>query len=179
MYQHGVYLVPSQKSPFKNIGYHYEDIIGRCCVSAVKRASNGKLYIGTDNDGIYIIDQENKTSKHLSPKDNPNIPNIIIGMFEDSEGFLWIGSYGSGAIRMNTNTLECTKLTGVVERNNEPVSNIYDFAEDNQKRLWIATMGGGLQCFDLKTGKLSHFQNLNTLVNNWIGCILYLSLIHI
>lgn len=173
MYQHGVYLVPSQKSPFKNIGYHYEDIIGRCCVSAVKRASNGKLYIGTDNDGIYIIDQENKTSKHLSPKDNPNIPNIIIGMFEDSEGFLWIGSYGSGAIRMNTNTLECTKLTGVVERNNEPVSNIYDFAEDNQKRVWIATMGGGLQCFDLKTGKLSHFQNLNTLVNNWIGCILY------
>ena len=173
IYQHGAYMVPAQESPFKNFGYSYKDIIGRCCVTAVRRSEDGRLFIGTDNDGIYIIDQEHKTSKHLSPEEYPGIPPIVIGIFEDSDGYIWIGSYGSGATRMNKNTLECTKVTGIVESNSEPVSNVYDFVEDNQKRIWIATMGGGLQCYDMKTGVTTNCAEVNSFVNNWIGCITY------
>ena len=173
IYQHGAYMVPSQESPFHNFGYNFNDIIGRCCITAVIHTDDGQLFIGTDNDGIYIIDKEHKTSKHLSPDDYPDIPPIVIGLCEDSDGYIWIGSYGSGATRLNKKTLKSSKVEGIFDNNNEPVSNVYDFVEDNQKRVWIATMGGGLQCYNMKTGAIINCVEVNSTVNNWIGCIHY------
>lgn len=175
LYQHGALMIPAQKSSFKYFGSHSlsQDIIGRCCVTAVARGFDDSWYIGTDNDGLYIVDKTHTKSRHLSPENTPNIPPIIIGLFEDSEHNIWMGSYGYGASILSTKDWTCKKVEGIVESSGEPVSNVYDFVEDNDKRVWIATMGGGLRCYDLKTKKLTICSELNTLVNNWIGCIDY------
>lgn len=175
LYQHGALMLPSEKSVFKYFGSHSlsQDIIGRCCVTAMARSKDGTLFIGTDNDGLYIVNESATQAKHYSPEDTPNIPPIVIGTFEDSDGCLWLGSYGSGASRLNLKTGVCEKVRGIVESNNEPVSNVYDFIEDTQRRVWIATMGGGLQYFDLNSGRIHICSDINLLVNNWIGSINY------
>jgi len=175
IYQHGIMMIPAQKSAFKYIGSHSQsqDIIGRCCITCVNISKDGSLlYVGTDNDGLYILSDNNTKARHLTSENCPNMPPIIIGTYEDSEGNLWIGSYGYGAAILDKNGV-CTPVKGLIEDSGEPVGNVYDFAEDKEKRVWIATMGGGLQCYDLASKKLTRDHEINRRINNWIGCIRY------
>lgn len=176
LYQHGALMIPAHKSSFKYFGSHSlsQDIIGRCCVTTVKGGHNGNIYIGTDNDGIFIVSKDKNSSKHITSEEISKIPPIAIGIFEDSENNLWIGSYGSGASRLNLKTMKCEQVKDIVnEQNNELVSNVYDFVEDNHKRVWIATMGGGLQYYDLNKKEHHICSQINQIVNNWISCIDY------
>lgn len=175
VYQHGTLMLPEQKNAFNYLGSHSitNNVIGSCCITAVVIGSNGDYYIGTDNDGLYIVSSDKKRSKHLSHEEYPNIPSVIIGLFEDSEHQLWMGSYGSGASVLDLKTMTCRKVEGVLGNDNEIIYNIYDFIEDKQKRVWLATMGGGLHFYDLKTNTIHPCIEINSMVNNWISCIDY------
>ena len=61
----------------------------------------------------------------------------------------------------------------LVDKNNNYIQRVYDFAEDKNKRLWIATMGFGLFYYDLKTKEFTSVQSQTSLINEWIGCLHY------
>ena len=52
---------------------------------------------------------------------------------------------------------------------------MYDLVEDQDKRLWIATMGAGLFYYDLKTGQSVYDPKFNAATEKykWISCLLY------
>ncbi len=172
IYQKGVLMLPQQRNDFVYWGAQSptRNIIGSCCVMSVYRDADGTTYVGTDNDGIYIVDREGRQSTHyLHTSDPHSVPATIMSIFEDSHHNIYLGSYGNGVALFEPRTGRCSYLTDIVASNGAAACNVYAFAEDSQHRIWIATMGEGLFSYDLTTQKTSHYPDLDP----WISCLHY------
>lgn len=74
---------------------------------------------------------------------------------QDSDGFLWVGSQ-EGLARYDGNNL---KFYSQIPFDSTSLSNnwVTDIKEDKNGNLWIGTWGGGLNYFDKRTEKFTHF----------------------
>ncbi len=173
VYQKGVLMVPSRRNGFNYWGNKSasKNIIGDCYVASLYRDDKGTTYVGTDNDGLYIIDKEGRQQSHFthSAGDARSVPSVIVSIFEDSAHHLWLGSYADGAAWLDPQSGRCTYLDGLTDSNGNKATNVYAFAEDNRRQVWIATMGNGLFRYDLVTGRITHIPQ----EDNWIGCLHY------
>ena len=98
----------------------------------------------------------------------------ITKIFQDSKGFLWIGTSdglnrydGYQFTPFRFDPFDTTSISG---------NNIFDIYEDRLGYLWINTSGGGINRFDPATGKFTHFrhdpENPYSLSNDNVTCIL-------
>lgn len=177
IYQKGVMMIPELPNNFKYIGPKSfdKDIIGSYTVTALCRDHEGVLWVGTDNDGVYGITNNGKQKAHYAHTQNPaSVSSIILKLYEDSEHNLWFGSYMNGMGNLNRKTGHCTYLTDLRDSGGKRVQRVYCFAEDANKRLWIATMGAGLFYYDLKTNKVypCHLKG-DVKVSDWVCSLLY------
>ena len=176
VYQKGVILIPARTNSFKYIGHKSMDKnnIGSSCITSFCKDHNGVLWVGTDNDGVYAITEKGERIKHFTPANHPNsIPSTIIKIYEDSEQNIWVGSFINGMGKLNRQTGECSYQYKLEDKNNNYIQRVYDFDEDNDKRLWIATMGFGLFYYDLRTKEFVSVQSNSLPINEWIGCLHY------
>lgn len=158
IYQKGVAFIPSQANMFNYIGNFssIRNYIGSNCITALcETTDKGKLIVGTDNDGIYLLDKNYNFIQHLTQDKNPDVPPTVMCLFEDSNKKVWIGSYLSGISLFDSQT---NKLSKTSLRNNEgnEITKVYRFVEDPHKRLWIGTMGTGLYYVDLPASSASY-----------------------
>ena len=176
VYQKGVMQIPARTNSFKYIGHKSMDknMIGSSCITSFCKDNNGMLWVGTDNDGIYALTEKLEPAKHFSHTNHPNsVPSTVIKLYEDSEYNIWVGSFINGMGKLNKQTGLCDYQYKLVDKNNNYIQRVYDFAEDKNKRLWIATMGFGLFYYDLKTKEFTSVQSNSSLINEWIGCLHY------
>ena len=120
----------------------------------------GKIWMGTDGNGISVVDPKTHEMLHLKHvPGNPNsLPsNSILCLYADEKNGIWAGSVRSGlfnikevGINFYTDALPNThyglSMKSVLSLCQEPGS------ED----IWIGTDGGGLNRFDPKTGSFYH-----------------------
>ncbi|MBN8697444.1 MAG: SpoIIE family protein phosphatase [Bacteroidetes bacterium] len=95
-------------------------------------------------------------------------------VLQDSRGFMWFGTQDG------LNKYDGYSIT--VYKHNQQDSNslannfIYSLFEDRNGVLWIGTNGGGLDAFNLSTGKFTHYlskqNSKNSLSNNNVRAIL-------
>lgn len=150
--------------------------IGNNCITALCDYDDGKLIVGTDNDGIYQLNNHYNFIRHLTPETNPDIPSTVMCLFKDSHKNVWIGSYLSGLSFMNNKGDRFTKVS-LKDKNGNEIKRVYCLAEDAHKRLWIGTMGMGLYFTDLQTSIQENINVYNTKelqdVNQWIDALYY------
>ena len=81
----------------------------------------------------------------LAPADDVHDPNI-----------LWMGTAGSGLLRLDKETGETTYLRPDPEQPETSLSArvMYDIHQESDGLIWISTLGGGLDVFDPKTGQV-------------------------
>ncbi len=178
LFQKGIVYVPKNQHKFDYYGYKSikHNIIGSSCVMSLYKDRDNTLWVATDNDGIYGVNEQTNQSVHFYQSGSPHsVPSIILSVFEDSERNLWIGSYSKGLAKMDRKTGKCQYIS---ELSNEKV---YYITEDKQKRLLIGTFGSGLYLMNLHSGALTHYEsskreenefNINELSNDWINYIL-------
>jgi len=151
-------------------------------IQFIKEAKPGVLWIGTEN-GINRLDTRTKTCTYIL-HDERN-PNSISGntvqsnaFIQDSSGNLWVGTWSNGLNRIEFS--DSSQLDATYKRwkydpdepnglNNNNVISLY---LDSTEILWIGTFGGGLNRFDLKSGKFRQYTTDNGLPNNVIYGIL-------
>lgn len=176
IYQKGVIMIPAQSNSFNYLGYKSIDknMIGSSCITSLCKDHTGILWVATDNDGVYGITQEGKQKAHFLPTaDASSVPATVMSIYEDSEHNLWFGSYIKGMGKINRQTGHCTYQQDLLDKNGNQIQRVYAFAQDRDKRLWIATMGAGLYYYNLQTKRIECKQTMNDQLNNWIGCLLY------
>ena len=186
-FQKGVMIVPSIANGFKYIGPKSatSNSIGSCCVMSIFRDSNGILWIGTDNDGLYSTYPDGSLKKHYPPQQGNNpMPATIMSIYEDSNQQLWIGSYREGLFKLNIQTgkSQFINLTSSIKSKQ---ANIYSIVEDNNKNVWVGSLGDGLYKINIQTNKvealptysngLNYKPDENLLPNPWINCLLHTS----
>lgn len=80
------------------------------------------------------------------------IANMFVptGSIQDSDGFIWLGTVGSGLLRINPVTGEVIALDG------EPCDDISGILEDDYGNIWVSTMNG-IGRLDRKTLQFTNY----------------------
>lgn len=186
IFQKGLILVPGISNKFDYYGYKsiHNNTIGSSCVMAIHTDEQATIWIGTDNDGLYAINDQGKQLRHYTHQaGNPqSVPGTILCLYEDSNQELWLGSYFDGLARMNKQTGTCQDATSLLQGNlNAGKPKVSCIIEDKNKNLWVGTYGSGLYKINLPTQHVTHYEStrnenddwsINRLPNDWISYLL-------
>ena len=172
--QKGVYMHPATTMGFGYMGYKLgsRNILSTASVTSVLGGNNGYRWIGTDKDGLYAMDTSYKVVKHFSD----NFPSTILGLCEDNQQRIWIGSYreGCGWIDPKSMAYHPYPLP------QGATCSVFDLTCDKKGRLWLGTMGEGLLRINLATNEMKVYKmaedapqksDINTITNDYISQI--------
>lgn len=121
-------------------------------VFAIEEDSIGRLWIGSEANGIYVINNQGHIlDRFINDENNPLSlsSNKIKSIYNDSKGTIWIGTNGGGLNKFNA-----TEKTFINYREDSGLSNnvIYGILEDDSYNLWLST-NFGLSKFSPNTNK--------------------------
>lgn len=175
LFQCGVVIKQPTTSKFNYIGSHstLRNIIGSNYVSQLLYTSNGTLYVGTDNDGIYAINTNTWETRHYDK------PATIMSLASDNNGRIYIGTYTEGLwyIEQKNGAINHTTL---IQRPDGTAPSINGIVPDNKGNIYIGTMGEGLYRYTTASNTLKHYPDCsglkynykhNQLHNRWVSCL--------
>lgn len=177
LFQKGVIMIPQTEDKFEYYGRNsvFSNPIGDGCVMSVLEDGSGDIYVGTDNEGLFKLNEEGVRLRHFTPDGSPHcVPSTVMCMYEDSQGGFWIGSYSDGLAKMDRATGSCEYIPGMKN------DKILSLTEDRYKNLYIATLGSGFYRYNIADGTLTHFESSkdesgdlsrDELANDWINCL--------
>ena len=175
IFQKGVEVTTHRRLPFQAIGriQGEDNPIGEHCVMSCYTDRSGFRWVGTEGDGVYVLNTDGTLFMHLSPG---LVPPNVLAITEDNEGRMWMGTYGEGAGFFDKKSKKFTSLPFTKEGD---ASRVFDLCIDVENRLWIATLGDGLKCYDLHTGDLEEYRQQshrssadeNCLPNSWVTAL--------
>lgn len=173
VYQRGVIMIPPESSQFWYLGHLSSDydLIGTNSVTSLLVDSRGKVWVGTDNDGIYQLDQPLRLGRHYSMREG--IPGNCFNLLEDSYGNIWFGSYSKGVRRIIPGTGK-VQSGGDITGTGIDALSVYALAEDSKGRLWMGCMGDDIFYIDLKTGQACFPDWSGADISRWVDDFLIL-----
>lgn len=135
-----------------------------------------QIWVATENGLNRFNDYSDNFTRFMHNPDNPNSisHNNLRALIEDSDGTLWIGTFGGGLTSYNrqTNTFHrFDALPQQVKKNHNfshdqangvTVNKLDSFFikslhEDSKGRLWIGTQGSGLYVYTPSDNSLMHY----------------------
>ncbi|MPQ47480.1 response regulator [Marinifilum sp. N1E240] len=124
------------------VGYHSGSISGSPTrILSVLKAKNGNLWIGTDGEGLTLIDKNGIQKKQFIAKTKSAkglSGNYIQAITEDKTGNLWVGTYLNGL-----NYYDQRKSTfysiQTVNQSGQRASDIRSLYVDNKNRIWVGS----------------------------------------
>jgi signal transduction histidine kinase/ligand-binding sensor domain-containing protein/DNA-binding response OmpR family regulator len=141
-------------------------------ISCLKTDRAGNLWVGTNGEGLNILNQDYKVIARYTPI--PKLPNdrllplnaYIRDIVEDINGNIWIATHGGGMAVFNP---AVGKFTIYNTRNSAlPNDKVLTLHEDGQGNIWAGTFGNGVAVLNPKTNKFTFFSETNGLQNNTI-----------
>ena len=179
------FYLDSEK-PLKYENFNESNSTINNAVFALCKGKGGLIFIGSDGNGINVFDL--KKSKLISwseilGSEKCEYFKSTYAIYQDNEGFIWLGTNGYGMIRCKIERL-AEKLT-ITDFKRYIASNsgkkslssniIFSIIPRNQNQLWIGTRLGGLNLFDKKSGFFRTYENSSndphSLSNNDILCL--------
>ncbi len=139
MLQKGVYMQPNKNYDFGYMGYKLgvNNRIGENCVTSITKSKDGRIWVGTDKDYLYVLSKNIPMSSiHYT-----NVPSTILALCQDKKGNIWLGSYREGF-----GYLDPAGTFHPVNLGLGGTLSVFDIKSDPQGNLWLATMGNGLVC---------------------------------
>jgi len=147
-------------------------------INTVVEDRYGYYWLGSNTNGIIVYNpKKEEIVSHYTKDNSPLIGNIMVGSCLASDGSIWFGSYNGGLTRCIPSATEPGQATLVNwQSTGDPdglsTNNVWSVTEDRWHRIWIATLGGGIQRLDLKTGKFRTWNTDNTkLPSNYLTSV--------
>ena len=147
----------------KNIRFNHlgtTDGLSHSNVICMLQDSRGFMWFGT-RDGLNRYDGYTFTIYKNDPTKPYSISNNIINdLIEDTDGNIWIGTWGGGLNKFDRNTESFISYkhdgTRPASLSNDLINSI---CMDSHQILWVGTEGGGADAFDTKTNSFTHHMN--------------------
>lgn len=137
-------------------------------VRSLERDSHGDLWIGTDGNGIYHVQElqnlkpSHNNYMHSSQLQSSISGNAIYDIMEDEESNIWIGTAWKGISILDGQSNMEFLYSDIVGKDPFPVLSIYK----NQRQLYLGLDGNGLTTYDLKKKELeSYNESLQSQLN--------------
>ncbi len=167
---------------FKYLNDPFDSLsLGANQVQSIYIDKSNKVWIGTFGGGLNQINAFEKIPAKLNfkrYKNNQNDPfsisdDRVYTIFEDSEGILWVGTFGGGLNkfdRKNERFVSYKNIAG--DQSSLSDNRVMGIYEDRTGRLWISTYGGGLLKFDKKNEKFTRYNQKNRLISSVVYGVL-------
>ena len=111
-------------------------------VTFIMQTKAGEYLFSYYGKGVFFADARGHIRpllKEVAP-DMKSFMEQVIYIFEDSQGYIWIGSYGNGLLRYDPQTKKSTRYT---MEHGLPSNDILSIAEDAESHaLWVSTSYG-------------------------------------
>ena len=149
-------------------------------INTVSEDRYGNYWIGTNDRGILVYNpKSNELLRQYTTQSSSLSSNIMVGSHCASDGSIWFGSYNGGLVRCipsKSNPAEATIVNYRSETGSGlAINNVWSVTEDRWHRIWIATLGGGIQMLDLKTGKFRSWTAENAkLPSNYLSSVYWI-----
>lgn len=129
--------------------------------SIISTHNNEEIWLGTDGNGIYVIDAHNHQLKtrYYTNEDDPNSlsGNTVSDLFIDEHNCIWVTTSTNGINNSQYNNIQW--VTHELNKSNSLVSNhINTIMEDSDGDIWYGT-NNGISLFRKKQQEWSHFLN--------------------
>jgi signal transduction histidine kinase/streptogramin lyase len=129
-------------------------------VTAILEDRSGVLWFATPGG---VARWKGERFEALTPADGLS-SSIVLSLFEDREGNLWIGTESGGV-----NLLRDTKFVTVTRREGLSSDLVRSIYEDSDSSIWIGTFGGGLNLF--KRGRVTTYTTKDGLPSNTVSSV--------
>jgi len=119
------------------------------------------LWIGTFRGLDRYELKTNKIEHYQFTDEESGYPkvSVIRTIYEDRNGFLWLGTLGSGLIMFLPETGDYERYRSKIDRSEGLSHNdVLTIQENADGMLWIGTAGGGLERFSPKTKQFNHLR---------------------
>ena len=132
-------------------------------IFSLLKDNNGLIWMGLKDAGLVAYHPNNDKFHRFPFEDDATVDwNTITvkSIYEDSRNWLWIGTYGGGTIVLDEERKViyhfCTYCNA---EKKEQLSNdfVFDFEEDKDGNVYIATAEKGLNVFQVNTNSVHHF----------------------
>lgn len=129
-------------------------------VQALHCDSAGNLWVGLRRGGISVYDRVEQVFRSFSVGTSFPIETSTLSVdafFEDSRGYLWVGTLGQGVFAFRPGRDSVIHLHANNDRPAHRLSfdHAFSFVEDPNGCIWIGTSGGEIDMYDPKTDSLS------------------------
>jgi signal transduction histidine kinase/DNA-binding response OmpR family regulator/ligand-binding sensor domain-containing protein len=138
-------------------------------VFTIVEGQRSEYWIGTDGRGVNYYDTKTKKIKTLFVNDQlqhkVNLSSVY-SILPSDENTLWVGTSGYGMYQLTidrtTNPYSIKSFRQYIYKKDgaSSLSNniVYSIIRDDTSHLWIATRGGGLNRFNIKTERFQNFR---------------------
>jgi two-component system sensor histidine kinase ChiS len=129
-------------------------------VQDLLREESGKIWVATSY-GLNLFDPKAETFVQFYQENGVNTSlsnSTLLSFFADSNGILWIGTYGGGLSYLDPLENKFSHFYSQ-EKNPKSLSSgfIFSITPSAEGGLWIGTYGSGLERYDRQTGTFTHF----------------------
>lgn len=150
-------------------------------VRAVMKDSRGRLWLCSKDGMVYVYENNRQVSVLINP---PRRLGSVYSIIEDRKGNIWLGTKGDGLFKASPINSEKSfyKLSNFRNNKSDPNSLssdlVYSVMEDRKGRIWVGTLGGGINLL-VTSGENTTFKNYyNTFQNypfSWANVIRHLN----
>ena len=133
--------------------------LSQSIVEQIVQDRKGFMWFATE-DGLNRFDGYQFTVHKNVPGDVNSLSyNELKAVYEDANGFLWVGIFSSGLNRFDPATEEVVRY---VHDAGDPASlgadTVRCILEDSAGRLWVGTQGAGVDRLDRTAGEFHHYR---------------------
>ena len=135
--------------------YEYElfnenDGFSSSIIFSIVQDDKGFLWFGSAFDGLIRYDGKSVKRIKRDPRNENSLQSNNTGnLLVDSQGNLWIGSWGGSVIKGDLNTQHFTQYKHVIDEINTVSSDrVQSLFEDDKNQLWFGSSDNGLSKFD-------------------------------
>jgi ligand-binding sensor domain-containing protein/signal transduction histidine kinase/DNA-binding response OmpR family regulator len=150
-------------------------------IKALMKDRNGRLWIGTHDEGIHLFDPETRQfvgRYQHQPHDRTSLSsNIINVIYEDQAGYVWIGTHNPGTLNRfdpDTKTFQSVSYRD----DSDSLVNVYDVKAiaEHQGKLYFGTGGYGMFTYDQEQQRFARYTRhtaQHALPSNWIQALFH------
>lgn len=136
-------------------------------VKTIAQDDLGRLWFGTDNNGIYILDKDDSVEKlKNNPSDGYSLPNNTIKtIYNSNDGGIWVGTYKKGVSVYYPTEYKFSSHTiadvNCITRNPNEYSSV-----------WVGTDHSGLMKYNCSTGEVTPIVDPNDVNHHAIASLM-------
>jgi len=139
----------------------------RLNITKLAEDREGKIWIETQSEGIFVLDTKAGIMKKLDAKRGLG-SNEVFGLMCDRQGLVWIGSWGGGVDIVDERAGTISHLTTAQGLSDNQVNG---FLEDRNGQIWISTLNEA-NVINLKSGRIRKLNETIGLSSNHVESFL-------